>query len=154
MRLAGEPGRTRWLGVAALAIAAWFGLGEGIRTALAAPARFTFEVAGVADQAYGPVRASLSAGERVGVLVPGRGEADDQVRWFTAQYALAPAIVVPVRWSACAAGASDSGCGVAALERVLVAGLSPAQVDAVGGRLGLAPHRRVGAVVEYRRRAP
>lgn len=153
MALGAEVRREGLLRVVAVAAAAAFGLWVLGRMIVAGPMRFRFEVAGQADEVYGPARAGLAAGERVGVLIPGRSEADDQVRWFTAQHALAPAIVAPVRYAACQRSLTDPACGLAAVERVLVAGIPSSAVAALGDALGLQAVGTAGHVVVYRRRA-
>jgi hypothetical protein len=152
MGLGAVAGREGWLRVIGLAIAAVVGLRAVGGSAVAAPQRFTFEVAGLADRAYGPVGARLAPGERIGVLIPGRAEADDQVRWFTAQYALAPAIVIPIRWAACGKSLEDPACAVKTVDRVLVAGVPAESVAPLGDALGLSALERVGQVVVYARR--
>jgi hypothetical protein len=135
------------LRVASLVVAAAFGIGGIAGLAVSPPQRFAFNVGGPADEMFAPVRASFAAGERVGVLVPGRNESEDQVRWFSAQYALAPAIVEPIRLSACARSVMDPGCRPERVERVAAVGVSPRAIGRVADALGLVPLQTAGPVV-------
>jgi hypothetical protein len=136
MNLRSQARRVGWLPLAALAAAAALELYDGGRAALMNPGRFTYNVGDVVDGIFATARGQLAPGERVGLRVPGQSESGDRVRWFSAQYALAPAIVVPVRYSACAKSVDDPGCGLLKLDRVLVPGAGPDAAARLASQFG------------------
>lgn len=101
------------------------------------------------DAELGPLSAALGPADRVALLVE-----DDQVTtWYATQYALAPAIVLPVRPRECAAPRPPSAC-VAGATHLLLPGVDGQRAAEIGRSMGFAPVAVSGATTLLARREP
>lgn len=135
-----------------LVAAAYVGLGAPQRHLRAARSPFTFDVASKADVVYAAAAPHVRPGERLGVFVPGQNETAGMTAWYSAQYALAPAIVVPLYADACFQTGPGPRCRLPDVDRV-VAPRDPRALQTLDARLGLAPVAPAGELVFLARRA-
>jgi hypothetical protein len=131
------------LRLAALAVAAYFGLAVPVAHLVRRPKLFAFDTAPRADAALGVLRTRLAPGERIGIMLGSGNVGTDEALWYSAQYALVPAIVTPIPARDCRSSVTAPPCRVREVKRFFVA---DAGAWAVLERLGVAPVDRAGKV--------
>lgn len=136
--------------LAALAVAAVLALKVPVTHLLDRPRLFVFDTAARADEALAPLRARVAPGERFGIMIGSGNEGTEQALWFSAQYALVPAIVTPIRARDCPSLSAPT-CRAREVRHFIAADApSWRTLD----RLGVAPVERVGGVALFRGGAP
>lgn len=147
------PARTSWLRGAVLAGAAAIGLYAPYQHLMAARAPFTFDVGSRADATYAGARPHLRAGDRIGIFLLNQDDGADMAQWYSAQYAIAPAIVVPLYIDDCLHRAGSARCRLAETDRIL-ARRDPRFIAALRSRFGLVPTAAVGDQIFLGRGTP
>lgn len=138
---------------AALALAAAAGVALPAIRALDAPPPPP-DAAGALDDAIAGMGVRLPAGARVAVGLPADPSASGQemARWYLVQYALAPAVAVPVVLPACLDG-GPAGCGLDGVAYLALVGVDPDAAAEMGERFGFSPLARSDATVLLARSA-
>ena len=138
--------RIAWVRGLVLLAVAYIGLDAPYRHLKAAKAPFTFDVASKADALYAATLPLVRPGERLGVFLLNRNDVADMTQWYSAQYALVPAVVLPLYVEDCLKSDPGPRCRMAEADR-FVTYRDPRLVEAIRGRFGLAPQSYAGDVV-------
>ena len=99
------------------------------------------------DEDLADLRLQLRAGERIGVVVPPLEAGSDLAFWYSAQYALAPALVEPIMVGDCVTPEPGPRCRLTGATRVAMLREDTATFALLQFRLGLVPVGTVGRAV-------
>jgi hypothetical protein len=105
------------------------------------------------DEVLADLRPQLRAGERIGVVVPPLEAGSDLAFWYSAQYALAPALVEPIMVGDCVTPEPGPRCRLTGATRVAMLREDTATFALLERRLGLVPVGKVGRAVILMRAA-
>ena len=143
------PGRIvlrRALLAVALALAALVGVvAPARRLATAPPLRFG-NFPDWADRTFTPLRATVTPGERIGVIIASPDPNAAGGMHYAAQWALIPALVEPIYLVECLRPEHGPRCRLDRVRRVAFAPRDAASLAFIEQRLGLARQGRVGPV--------
>jgi hypothetical protein len=132
-------------GAVVLAVLGALAAREPVRVLIAPPKAGQLEYPAWADAQFAQLRASLRPGEHIGVFVPPLDPELEGAFRIVSQYALAPALVEPIRLRSCLR--ASEGCELPQVRRYALLESDPSVVGLVAGRLGIRPVGRLGDVL-------